>query len=52
MDASARLMPNSVCTAGKTTDTAYMPLLPSSINNNVVSKRQAALRESMSAGVA
>jgi hypothetical protein len=52
MDASARLMPNSVCTAGKTTDTAYMPLLPSSMRSKVVSKRQAALRESISTGVA
>ena len=52
MDASARLMPNSACTAGNTTDTAYMPLLPSSMSNKVVSKRHAALRESMSAGVA
>jgi hypothetical protein len=45
-------MPNSVCTAGKTTDTAYMPLLPSSMSNKVVKSRHAALRESMSAGVA
>jgi hypothetical protein len=52
MDASARLMPNSVCTAGNTTDTAYMPLLPSSINNKVVKSRHAALRESMSSALA
>jgi hypothetical protein len=45
-------MPNSACTVGSTTETAYMPLLPSSISHKVVSNRHAALRESMSEALA
>ena len=41
-------MPNSACTAGSTTDTTYMLLLPSTTKPSVVSNRQAAWRESMS----
>ena len=53
MEASARLTPNSACTAGSTTDTTYMPLLPNSISSKVVSKRHAAWGESMAvSGVA
>jgi hypothetical protein len=52
MEASARLTPNSACTSGNTTDTTYMPLLPKSISNKVVSNRHAAWGESMALGEA
>ena len=42
MDASARLTPNSVCTAGSTTATTYMLAPPNVIRARVTSKRRAA----------
>ena len=47
MEASARLTPNSACTAGNTTATTYMLLPPRVIKARVTSKRLAAYAESI-----
>ncbi len=40
-------MPNSACTAGSTTETTDIALLPSVTSSTVTSSRQAAVRESI-----